>query len=66
MTSIRSWSNGDVKQMRSIKRSRRTAVGEDEANVMRQALAGMLWSKQYFLFDVDKWIDEHGGAAPQS
>jgi hypothetical protein len=23
-------------------------VGEDEADVMRQALAGMLWSKQYF------------------
>jgi hypothetical protein len=28
-------------------------VSEDEALVMRQALAGMLWSKQYFFFDVD-------------
>jgi hypothetical protein len=35
-------------------------VSADEANVMRQALAGMLWSKQYFFFDVDKWLDEHG------
>ena len=35
-------------------------VGEDEARVMRQALAGMLWSKQYFGFDVDKWLREHG------
>ena len=35
-------------------------VGEDAANVMHQALAGMLWSKQYFFFDVDKWLDEHG------
>ena len=26
-----------------------SGVGEDAANVMRQALAGMLWSKQYFL-----------------
>jgi hypothetical protein len=34
-------------------------VGEDAANVMRQALAGMLWSKQYFFFDVDKWLEEH-------
>jgi hypothetical protein len=34
---------------------------EDEGRVMRQALAGMLWSKQYFLFEVDKWIKEHGG-----
>jgi hypothetical protein len=35
-------------------------VGEDAANVMRQALAGMLWSKQYFFFDVGKWLQEHG------
>ena len=41
-------------------------VGKDAANVMRQALAGMLWSKQHFLFDVDKWIDEHGGAPPRN
>jgi len=34
-------------------------VSEDEARVMRQALAGMLWSKQYFGFDVDKWLHEH-------
>ena len=32
---------------------------EDEARVMRQALAGMLWTKQYFSFDVDMWLDEH-------
>ncbi len=35
-------------------------VSQDEALVMRQALAGMLWSKQYFGFDVDKWLTEHG------
>ena len=35
-------------------------VSEDAARVMRQALAGMLWSKQYFFFDVDKWLTEHG------
>ena len=27
---------------------------------MRQALAGMLWSKQYYFFDVDRWLEEHG------
>ena len=26
---------------------------------MRQALAGMLWTKQYYYFDVDMWLDEH-------
>src|SRR5207248_7926455 len=36
-----------------------TSVTEDEALVMRQALAGMLWTKQYFFFDVDKWLKEH-------
>jgi len=35
-------------------------VSEDKALVMRQALAGMLWSKQYFFFDVNMWLIEHG------
>jgi hypothetical protein len=34
-------------------------ASEDEARVMRQALAGMLWSKQFFFFDGDNWLDEH-------
>ena len=34
---------------------------EDEGRVMRQALAGMMWSKQHFLFELDKWIKDHGG-----
>ncbi|MGC1953348.1 MAG: glucosidase, partial [Gammaproteobacteria bacterium] len=32
----------------------------DRARVMRQALAGMLWSKQYYYFDADRWLEEHG------
>ena len=36
------------------------SLGEDAANVMRQALAGMLWSKQYFEYDVHRWLREHG------
>ena len=35
------------------------ALGEDEVRVMRQALAGMLWSKQYYSFNGDKWLTEH-------
>ena len=34
-------------------------MSDDAANVMRQALAGMLWSKQFFFFDGDNWLDEH-------
>jgi hypothetical protein len=35
------------------------SVSPDAANVMRQAVAGMLWSKQYYFFDGDQWLDEH-------
>jgi Mannosylglycerate hydrolase MGH1-like glycoside hydrolase domain len=35
------------------------SVSADTAKVMRQALAGMLWSKQFFFFDGDNWLDEH-------
>jgi hypothetical protein len=35
------------------------SVSPDAANVMRQALAGMLWSKQFFFFDGDSWLEEH-------
>ena len=36
---------------------------KDRANVMRQALGGMLWTKQYFYYDLDLWLDEHGAGA---
>ena len=35
------------------------STSPDAANVMRQAVAGMLWSKQFFFFDGDNWLDEH-------
>jgi hypothetical protein len=31
----------------------------DRANVARQAMAGMLWSKQYYYFDANMWLEEH-------
>jgi hypothetical protein len=37
-----------------------SSVSADEANVMRQALAGMLWSKQFYHYDVNKWLEERG------
>jgi hypothetical protein len=33
---------------------------EDEARVQRQALSGMLWSKQFYFYDLNKWLEEHG------
>ena len=45
--------------------SRATA---DEKNVQRQAFAGMLWSKQIYLFDVNQWFegDNPGFPPPRS
>ena len=37
-----------------------SSVNADQANVMRQALAGMLWSKQFYYYDVDRWLGERG------
>ena len=34
-------------------------LSEDERRVHRQSLAGMLWSKQYYYFDLDRWLTEH-------
>ena len=33
------------------------AASADEALVMRQAFAGMLWSKQLYYYDVARWLD---------
>jgi hypothetical protein len=36
------------------------SLNEDQRRVHRQALAGMLWSKQYYYFDLEHWLREHG------
>jgi hypothetical protein len=35
------------------------STSPDAANVMRQALAGMLWTKQYYSFRGHQWLEEH-------
>jgi hypothetical protein len=41
------------------------AACPDEAMVMRQAFAGMLWSKQLYYYDVARWLDgDPGQPAP--
>jgi hypothetical protein len=36
------------------------SLDADQARVMRQALAGMLWSKQFYNYDVDRWLSGRG------
>jgi mannosylglycerate hydrolase MGH1-like protein len=35
------------------------SLTEDERRVHRQALAGMLWSKQFYYYDLERWLHEH-------
>ncbi|HEY4608310.1 MAG TPA: hypothetical protein VIH06_03880, partial [Ilumatobacteraceae bacterium] len=37
-----------------------TNFSADERAIVRQAMAGMLWSKQYYAFDVLRWLEDHG------
>jgi len=40
---------------------------EGEKVIQRQAIAGMLWSKQYYYYDVEQWLDgDEGKAAPHA
>ena len=68
---------GDVDEV--IRRRRREAdefyaalhprgAGPDERHVQRQALAGLLWGKQSYLFDVERWLegDNPGWPPPAS
>jgi len=38
-----------------------STLSEDERNVQRQAFAGMLWSKQYYHYNIEEWL--HGDPA---
>lgn len=43
------------------------ATDPDLRNIQRQALAGMLWSKQYFNIDIPRWLEgDPGQPAPPS
>ena len=48
---------GKARPTSSTRSSRPATASDDEAMVMRQAFAGMLWSKQLFYYDVKRWLD---------
>lgn len=37
---------------------------DDARNVMRQALSGMLWSKQFYNYDIERWLAGDAPAEP--
>ena len=42
----------------------RPGATADEAMVMRQAFAGMLWSKQFYAYDVARWLEGDPASPP--
>src|SRR5713101_1073392 len=41
-----------------------TQLSDDAKNVMRQAFAGLLWSKQLYHYDVRRWVEGDPGCPP--
>jgi len=39
-------------------------ASEDECNIQRQALAGLMWSKQNYIFDVEAWLNGDNSTMP--
>jgi hypothetical protein len=39
-------------------------TSDDEAAVLRQALGGMLWSKQFYHYDVRRWLEGYESGPP--
>ena len=41
-------------------------ISADMRNIQRQALASLLWSKQYYYYDIERWISGTDGIAHES
>ena len=39
-------------------------ISADLRNIQRKALSGLLWSKQYYHFDVERWLNSSDGITP--
>jgi hypothetical protein len=41
-----------------------TNISDDLKNIQRQALAGILWGKQFYHYDVERWLTTSDGITP--
>jgi len=39
-------------------------LSEDECRIMRQAFAGLMWTKQFYNYEVDQWLDGDPASPP--
>ncbi|MEP7253206.1 MAG: glucosidase, partial [Ginsengibacter sp.] len=37
---------------------------QDQKNIQRQAFAGLLWNKQYYHYDIERWLNKGDGISP--
>ena len=37
---------------------------DDQKNIQRQAFAGLLWSRQYYHYDLERWLNTSDGITP--
>jgi len=42
------------------------SISADAAHVMRQGFAGLLWTKQTYVYEVNRWLGERGGSSPRN
>ncbi len=42
------------------------ACNEDQKNILRQSFAGLLWNKQFYHYDVERWLNTSDGITPVS
>ncbi len=41
-------------------------AGHDRARILRQAFAGLLWTKQFYHLEMDRWLGQAGAGQPES
>ena len=39
-------------------------ITEDQKNIQRQAFAGLLWNKQFYHYDLERWLNTSDGITP--
>ncbi|MEO6220675.1 MAG: glucosidase [Ginsengibacter sp.] len=39
---------------------------DDQRNIQRQAFSGLLWNKQYYHYDIERWLNKSDGITPVS
>ena len=53
-----------IKESRSFLESLTENSSEEQREIQKQAIAGLLWTKQYYNYDVEQWLHGDPGTSP--